>query len=69
MDKLEAPSPTKKEAWKAKYVLRMIEVGIDAESAWACCEAGASDHDYDSDPRDAANDEMDSWVDDGDGQT
>ena len=50
----------------AKYVLRMIERGVHQEDAWACCLAGASDHDYDSDPRDAADEELSYWTDDGD---
>ena len=61
----QAPPPTAKEEWMAEYVLRMVERGIDAEDAWACCRAGEDDHDYDSDPRDAADDEMSYWSDDG----
>lgn len=59
-----SPMPTEQEAWMAKYVLRMIEHGLDAESAWACCRAG--DNDYSSDPRQAADDEVSYWTDDGD---
>lgn len=60
------PMPTPKEEWMAKYVQRMVESGIDAEDAWACCRAGEDDHDYTDDPRDAADDEMSYWADDGD---
>ena len=61
------PMPTEKEAWMAKYVIHMVvEHGIDAEDAWACCRSGEYDHDYSSDPRDAAEDEMSYWDDDGD---
>ena len=63
---MEHPMPSAQEEWQAKYVLRMVERGIDQADAWACCEAGASDHDYTSDPRDAADDEMSIWTDDGD---
>jgi hypothetical protein len=61
------PIPTQKEEWMAKYVLRMVELGIDANDAWACCRAGEDDHDYTINPRDAADDEMSYWTDDGDG--
>ena len=62
----QASMPTEKEDWMAKYVLRMVERGIDQEDALACCLAGADDHDYTSDPRDAADEEMSIWTDDGD---
>ena len=55
-----SPLPTTEEEWMAHYVLRMIERGVPAEEAWACCRA--SDHDYNSDPRDAADDEMYCWT-------
>lgn len=60
------PRPTQKEEWMATYVLRMIEHGIDAEGAWALCRSGENDNDYTEDPRDAADDEMSYWTDDGD---
>jgi hypothetical protein len=62
-----SPMPTAKEEWMAKYVLRMVERGLDSESAWACCRAGADSHDYESDPRAAADDEISYFDDDGDG--
>jgi len=62
----QAPIPTAKEEWMAKYVLRMVERGIEAEDAWACCQAGDDDHDYASDPRDSADEELTYWTDDGD---
>jgi hypothetical protein len=62
----QSPMPTAKEEWMAKYVLRMMEQGVESDDAWAMCRAGESDHDYDSDPMEAADDEMSYWEDDGD---
>jgi hypothetical protein len=56
------PIPTeadRREAYKRLYVGRMVECGIDRESAEACFEAGEID--YDEDPRDAADDELSYW--------
>ena len=64
---MEAPMPTAQDEWMAKYVLRMVARGIHVDDAWACCQAGADDHDYASDPQDAADEEMSCWTDDGDG--
>lgn len=60
----KAPMPTEQDAWMAAYVARMVERGIDAEDAWACCRAG--EHDFTDDPADAADEEMTYWDDDGD---
>jgi len=59
-----SPMPTKEEMWMAAYVARMVERGIAAEDAWACCRAG--EHDFTDDPADAADEEMTYWDDDGD---
>lgn len=62
-----APMPTPQELWIAAYVARMIECGVPEDHARACELAGSEDHDYDSDPREAADEEMSYWDDDGDG--
>jgi hypothetical protein len=54
-----------KDQWKARYVARMVACGVDAEGAVACFEAGSDDHDYDSNPEEAADDEMSYWENDG----
>ena len=56
-----SPLPTAEDEWMALYVLHMIKHGIPAQDAWKCCRA--SDHDYTSDPCDAADDEIYSWID------
>lgn len=51
-----AKMPSDLEQWMARYVMRLIERGWDAESAWALCRAGQSDIDLCSDPADTADD-------------
>jgi hypothetical protein len=58
---LPAPMPTKRDEWMAMYVSRMVERGIHADDAWALCRSGESDHDYDSDPAESADNEMVYW--------
>lgn len=53
--------PTAREKWMALYVLRMVKRGIDADDAWNLCRSGESDHDYDSDPAETADNEMIYW--------
>lgn len=58
-----SPMPLRSEAetvWRQAYVARMVERGIDLESAQACCDAG--DADLSSDPADAADDELAVWA-------
>jgi hypothetical protein len=60
-----SPMPTRSEAeaaWRRFYVDRMVERGIDRESAQACCDAG--DVDLSENPADAADDELQYWADD-----
>ena len=60
-----SPTPGRSEAeaiWRRLYVDRMVACGIDRESAQACCEAG--DADLSLNPADAADDEMQYWVND-----
>ena len=60
-----APMPTesdRREAYKQLYVGRMVARGIDQRDAEACFEAG--DIDYDTNPEDAADDELSYWSDD-----
>ena len=57
-----SPMPERGEAesvWRRIYVDRMIERGVDRESAQACCDAG--DSDLSVNPIDAADDELDYW--------
>jgi hypothetical protein len=61
-----SPMPTKAEAeavWRAAYVARMVERGIDLRDAQACCSAG--DADLSTDPAEAADSELDYWTTDG----
>jgi hypothetical protein len=57
----ETRMPTDREKWMALYVIRMTEQGIHADDAWALCRSGQDDHDYESDPREAADNEMIYW--------
>lgn len=59
------PMPTKEDEWLAKYAARMMEAGLDADDAFMFARMG--DNDYDSDPVEAAESEMECWTDDGDG--
>jgi hypothetical protein len=47
--------------WMDRYVARMVEQGIEPKDAWACCRGGEDDHDYSSDPSEAADDELSCW--------
>ena len=61
------PMPTNAEAeaiWRAAYVARMVEIGIDVDDARACCDAGGAD--LTKDPNDEADAELDYWDSDGD---
>ena len=61
------PMPTQAEAeavWRAAYIARMVERGVDAQDALACCNAG--DVDLSEDPAGAADAELECWEDDGD---
>jgi hypothetical protein len=59
-----APLPTPQEAWEAAYVMRLVERGLSIDSARKVCDAG--EHDHTEDPRDAADEELSYWDDDGD---
>lgn len=57
--------PTRLEAeaaWRRAYVERMVERGVDRESAQACSDAG--DVDLSCSPADAADDELSYWEND-----
>lgn len=63
-----SPIPLQSEAdvvWRQRYVDRMVERGIDRESARACCDAG--DVDLAENPADAADDQLQYWDDDDEG--
>jgi hypothetical protein len=58
-----SPMPSRAEAeaiWRRLYVDRMVERGVDRESAQACCDAG--DVDLSANPADAADDELSYWA-------
>jgi len=64
-----SPMPTRAEAetiWRAAYVARMVERGIPADDARACC--AASDADLSVAPADAADAELEYWDSDEGGQ-
>ena len=67
-DVIGAPSPVpaadKRSRWHLCYIDTMVRAGVGGEMAVATCEAGYDDHDYDSDPEDAATSEMSYWDDD-----
>lgn len=57
-----SPLPTQEEAeaaWRALFAARLIERGVDEESAKACAAAG--DVDLEEDPQCAADDELSYW--------
>lgn len=54
--------------WKDLYVGRFVEKGVEREFGEATYEAGMGEHDYESDPVEAADEEMSYWIDDGDGE-
>lgn len=53
---------TKEEEWLLKYAARMMEFGLDAEDAMRFAKMG--ENDYDADPVEAAEAEMECWTDD-----
>ena len=55
----------KKNAWMLRYCARFLELGLPIDFALASYEA-TDQHDYDSDPADAADEEMSYMDDDGD---
>lgn len=57
-----APLPTQHEAetaWRALFAARLVERGVDEQSAKACAAAG--DVRLEDDPAEAADDEMSYW--------
>ena len=52
------PMPGPRDKWMAEYVTRMVERGIPQDFALANFHAAEDSHDYTSDPRDAADDEI-----------
>lgn len=50
----------KKDAWTLRYVARFLEQGIPLHVALATYR-GTTDHDYDSYPEQAADDELQYW--------
>ena len=62
-----SPMPTRADAesvWRAAYVARMVERGIDVDDARACCNAGSVS--LSDDPVEAADAELEYWKNDGD---
>lgn len=60
------PMPSEKEIWMARYVHTIIMAGFTTKIAFDTYYAGEDDHNYSSDPVDAANEELSYWDDDGD---
>ena len=56
------PDDDKRDAWTLRFVARLVEVGIPLDFALELYKA--SEHDYDSDPVDAAEGEIDAMSDD-----
>ncbi len=63
-----SPMPTREEAeavWRKAFAARLVEAGaLDQESADEC--AAAVDVDFQQDPAEAADDEIEYWGNDGD---
>jgi hypothetical protein len=56
------PMPTLADAhaaWRELFAARLVQLGVDPESAKACADAG--DVDLDCDPEHAADDEVSYW--------
>ena len=53
--------------WKARYIAKMVAMGVTAEDAEASCDAGECSHDYADNPEDAAGDELQYWDNDEEG--
>ena len=49
--------------WRVRYINRLIIRGISNEFAKETYEAGIDDHDFLSDPEDAADEELSYWSD------
>ena len=64
----EHPLPPEQEAWRERYIRRMISAGIDeqdAEANFDACGFGPDGFDLEDDPEQCADDEMSYWDDDG----
>ena len=60
------PEDDKRDAWALRYVATFVECGVPLKLALETYRAGM-EQDFDSDPEQAAHDEMSYWDDDGDG--
>lgn len=50
------------EHWKAQYMEHLIKKGMTFEESKMVYDAGRDDHDYESDPVDAADEELSYWT-------
>lgn len=57
-------TPEQIEAWRQRYVARLVERGLEEEHAQADYDGG--DHDYAEDPVQAADESLSYYEDDGD---
>ncbi len=55
-----------KEEWRESYISFMVRRGVDRQHAEENYAAGESEFDFEDDPEDWADAEMDCWTDDGD---
>ena len=60
------PEDDKRDAWALRYVATFVECGVPLKLALETYRGGM-EQDFDSDPEQAAHDEMIYWDDDGDG--
>lgn len=51
--------------WHTKFIARLISRGLKREEAEDTLAGNMGDHDYEDDPKDAADDELTYWTDDG----
>lgn len=49
--------------WRDAYIARLVERGVSEAFAAATFDANAEGHDFDSDPIEAADDELSYWGD------
>lgn len=50
--------------WHDKFVFQLVSRGLDQEEALDTLDGNMGDYDYESDPEDAADEELSYWTDD-----
>ena len=51
--------------WHNKFIAQLMSRGLEREEAEDTLAGNMGDHDYEDDPKDAADDELSYWTDDG----